>query len=186
MDSKGTFSKAVFRNNWLALAIQGIIVVITLVVYLSGLSIIWVFLSAPVGIFVYIYFARKWLQPLESHNWLSVMAPVFVIGVISIASVHFGSMRHLPAIHPDYYDWRVYIHMLQSINSAAQNMTFLVATITDSAFSALGGRSFLYVEEVPIDDPTPGWFIAIFIPSLLMYLGLRLKIRQVNKEQTEG
>lgn len=181
MNDRKDFARAALRNNWIALAIHGIIVAVTLVVIIFGLGIIWLFLSLPVGVFVYVYFARKWLQPLEEYNWLSVIAPAVVIGAVSVISVRFGSMTHLEHIYPEYYDWRAYVLMLGNINSAANNMMLLATSAIDAISVALIGVAPFYVDGATVDDPQPGWFFAIFIPSVLMYLGLCLKSRQSKK-----
>jgi len=183
---KAKFRSELLRNNLAAclmhiVALIAFFVLAVILYFMTGMSSIslvahaisaLVFLVIP-AIALYIYFGYRHLSPLSKLNFLSVLAPLAIFLMASTLA-----LTELPAQlsgDSSMYDWQ------------ASPLSNIAAMIN------LSGNSIVMIPLIPLHETRNiPWvhsivtFTAAFVPSLLMYLGIRLNIASQNKGLNEG
>ena len=174
------------RNNLVACLVHAIVVVIffawSMILYMMGLGfvesltirtvLVLAFITMPF-LAVYTYLGYRHLTPLPKLNFLSVLAPLVIFLMTGTLA-----LTELPAQLLDnssMYDWQV-----SPLSNLAAMINFSGNSIVMTSLIPLPAlRGIPWVHSIVA-------FIAAFVPSLLMYLGVRLNIASQTKELNEG
>ena len=152
---KGKFLTNVLRSFVIAGA--AILLVLMLVPFgFSGIG-----LSTVLALSGYVYFSYRNLIPIPKRNLLSVLAPAVVLGVIFL-------IFHIFDLYPSGSEINFF---------AFTNLPAII--FTNMLFISVG------YGEMSDTQPILLYLIAAIVPSLLMYAGLRIRMRQERRAMAE-
>ena len=185
-EPKSKFRSELLRNN-LAACLMHIVALIaffalTMILYfmigMSSINLvvhtIFVFVFAVIPmIALYIHLGYRHLTPLPKLNFLSVLAPLVIFLMTSTLA-----LTELPAQLLDnssMYDWQASpLSNLAAMINFSGNSIVMTSLIPLPTF-----RDIPWVHSIVM-------FVAAFVPSTLMYLGMRFNIASQNKKLSEG
>ena len=158
-------------NNARSLAIH-------LVVSFVGFMLLMIFgfvgmtVSAVLGLALYVCLGYRFLTPLPRFNFASVLGILFLLG--AMFGIPYALSLASPSVEDDLYHTLISLGQLGLFNLSA-------IEVINTIFVTFFGYSH---HEVGVPSPPVQLthFIAAFIPSLFIYLGLCLKVWLHKKE----
>ena len=135
------------------------------------------FLAVPFlgGFFVYAWLGYRFLKPLATSNFLSVIIFAAMLFAMSIAMLLFGTVSAQTGLPFDSA-----LEILIILPNFWYNLvTLMFLVISSELFFAQ------YVNHITYAMVAGAMLLASLIPPIFIYLGLRLKMRQLNQKVEE-
>ncbi|MCL2403347.1 MAG: hypothetical protein FWC86_03845 [Coriobacteriia bacterium] len=169
-------SKEIIKGTLRTFAIQGAVLVIALPFLLVSLAI-GMLPVALIGPIAYTFFGYKFIKPLPKNNWLLVLGLVIALcllfGVSYTLGLVLGSDTALQV------ESSVFFFNHQAIMFVIVTVGYVEYFVN---YTLLGNTAFMprdfFGEDLAIMA-----FIAMFVPSVFIYLGLCLRVRQQRRKQ---